>query len=81
VRQALLAQLEQLLEEPDRAPVNVLDTDILVREQVYSHLPSDVLEQFNDKGLHRVKGRQQNAHVFGIDRASSDSVADSAQST
>jgi len=56
-----------------------LDTDILVSEQVYAHLPNDLLEQLHDKGVHRVKGRQQSLRVFGIDRDSS-VVADRAQS-
>jgi adenylate cyclase len=57
-----------------------LDTDILVSEQVYTHLPGDLLEQLQDKGVHRVKGRQQSVRVFGIDRDGSDAVTDRAQS-
>jgi adenylate cyclase len=56
-----------------------LDTDLLVSEQVYTHLPSDLLEQLHDKGEHKVKGRQQSVRVFGIDRGSS-AVVDRAQS-
>lgn len=66
------ARLESLNKE--------LDTDILVSEHVYTHLPSDLLERLHDKGVHRVKGRQQSMHVFGIDRSSGSAVADSAQS-
>ena len=57
-----------------------VDTDILVSEQVYTQLPSDLLEQLHDKGVHQVKGRQQSVRVFGIDRASGHAVADKAQS-
>ena len=57
-----------------------LDTDILVSEQVYTHLPSDLLEQLDDKGVHQVKGRQQSVRVFGIDRDSSGAATDRAQS-
>ncbi len=57
-----------------------LDTDVLVSEQVYSHLPRDLLGQFHEKGVHQVKGRQQTIRVFGIERASKAAVADRAQS-
>ncbi len=45
-----------------------------------SHLPSDLVEQFHDKGMHQVKGRQQSVRVFGIDRRNSDALAGGAQS-
>jgi class 3 adenylate cyclase len=52
-----------------------LGTDILVSEQVYAHLPSDLLERFQEKGVHQVKGRQESVRVFGIDKRSSLSAA------
>ncbi len=57
-----------------------LDTDVLVSEQVYSHLPSDLMEQLKDKGIHQIKGRQQSLRVFGIDRGDGEAIADSAAS-
>ena len=66
------ARLESLNKE--------LDTDVLVSEQVYTHLPSDLLEQLHDKGVHRIKGRQQSVHVYGIDRGSSDAVTNRVKS-
>ena len=65
------ARLESLNKE--------LDTDVLVSEQVYTHLPSDLLDHFHDKGVHQVKGRQQSVHVFGIDRRRDDAVTDRAK--
>jgi class 3 adenylate cyclase len=53
------ARLEELNKE--------LGTDLLVSEQVYSHLPQNLREKLQDKGLHAVKGRQQRIGVFGID--------------
>ncbi len=57
-----------------------LDTDILVSEQVYRHLPSDLLTHFQDKGVHQVKGRQQSVHLFGIDRAGGHTISERLQS-
>ena len=51
-----------------------LDTDVLVSEQVYTHLPSDLLGRFQDKGLHQVKGRQQSVRVYGIDAGAREAV-------
>lgn len=64
------ARLESLNKE--------LDTDLLVSEQVYAHLPSALLEKFRDKGVHSVKGRQQSMRVFGIHTRKSGADAESA---
>ncbi len=61
------ARLESLNKE--------LDTDILVSEQVYTHLPGDLLEHLHDKGVHQVKGRQQSVRVFGIGGRNSEAAA------
>ena len=53
------ARLEELNKE--------LGTDLLVSEQVHSHLPKSLRERLQDKGVHEVKGRQQRICVFGID--------------
>jgi class 3 adenylate cyclase len=45
-----------------------LDTDILVSEQVCAHLPSELVNQLDDKGVHPIKGREQSVRVYGIDR-------------
>jgi adenylate cyclase len=66
------ARLESLNKE--------LDTDVLVSEQVYVQLPSDLLSHFQDKGVHKVKGRQQSMRVFGIHTGKSGTAAESAQS-
>jgi adenylate cyclase len=57
-----------------------LDTDLLVSEQVFVQLPNDLLDLFQDQGVHKVKGRQQSVQVFGIPRDKSGTAAGRVQS-
>jgi adenylate cyclase len=43
-----------------------LDTDILLSEDVYAHLPEDILNMAADQGEHKVKGREQMVRVYSI---------------
>ncbi len=44
-----------------------LNTDILLSDDVYAHLPEDLLLHIKSRGPHQVKGREQSVNVYSVE--------------
>jgi len=44
-----------------------LHTDILLSDEVYDHLPDELVGNMKDQGQHQVKGREQSVSVYSLE--------------